>query len=82
VLFLVGFALFIIGFILAFIGVLISIFKGATSGGQVSGGGVILIGPFPIIFGSNRRIAWYLTIVALVFVIIYIILSIIPFFTG
>jgi len=28
-------------------------------------GGVILIGPVPIVFGSDRRIAWYMLLVAL-----------------
>ena len=37
---------------------------------SVKGGGVVLIGPIPIVFGSNWRIALVLMIVAIVLIII------------
>ena len=48
-----GFLLVFIGMILIFIGMLIGITKEAK--GEVKGGGIILIGPFPIIFGSDAE---------------------------
>ena len=46
-----GIALILIGFLLVFIGTLISAFSGE---GDVDGGGVIMIGPIPIVFGTGR----------------------------
>ena len=48
-----GFLLVFIGMILIFIGMLTGITKEAK--GEVKGGGIILIGPFPIIFGSDTE---------------------------
>jgi len=45
-----GFGMILLGFLLVFIGTLIS----ALGGGVVEGGGVIMIGPIPIIFGTER----------------------------
>jgi len=45
-----GIALILIGFLLVLIGTLISAF----GEGDVEGGGVIMIGPIPIVFGTGR----------------------------
>jgi uncharacterized protein (TIGR00304 family) len=37
---------------------------------SVKGGGVVLIGPIPIIFGSNWKIAIILTIATIIFIIV------------
>ncbi|MEM1537360.1 MAG: DUF131 domain-containing protein [Candidatus Nezhaarchaeales archaeon] len=51
-LFTFGLALVFIGVALAFIAVLLLALRGS---GKVSGGGVILLGPFPIVFGSDVK---------------------------
>lgn len=50
---LIGIALLFLGIMLIFIGFLAS----ASSGARVEGGGVVLIGPIPIIFGTSGRAA-------------------------
>ena len=46
---------------------------------KVEGGGVVLIGPFPIVFGTNLRIALILIVLAItlifLFLVIYLIAS-------
>ena len=46
---------------------------------KVEGGGVVLIGPFPIVFGTNSRIALILIVLAItlifLFLVIYLIAS-------
>lgn len=64
----VGFALILIGMMLIFLSVLMS--KGD---GKVEGGGVVIIGPVPIVFGTS--ITW--AIVAMVLAIILMVLAII-----
>ncbi|WP_297071048.1 DUF131 domain-containing protein [Thermococcus sp.] len=46
-----GMGMIVLGFLLVLVGVLL----GASSeGSDVEGGGVIMIGPIPIVFGSGR----------------------------
>jgi len=69
-----SFKLFIIGFFLIFGGIMLIMIASLLSpGSNVSGGGVFLIGPIPIVFGYGQYSAWMiafaviLTIVAVVF---------------
>jgi uncharacterized protein (TIGR00304 family) len=41
---------------------------------SVKGGGVVLLGPFPIVFGSNWKIALILMIVAIILIIVMFLL--------
>lgn len=66
---LVGIALIITGFLLVFVGTLISAFSGESN---VEGGGVIMIGPFPIVFGTGRGVT-----IAMVLAVILMVLWII-----
>lgn len=65
----------LIGFVLIFITIILEIFKGRA---KAKTGGVILIGPIPIIFGSDKdivRLSIILTILALIiFILPFIIL--------
>lgn len=73
-----GFTLIIIGFILVFLSVIIMMIFAVKGGGEVKGGGAVLIGPFPLIFGSKEFIK-YSFILLIIMVIFALILMIIPF---
>ena len=65
---LAGFAVLIVALILAF------------AGGRGKGGGVILIGPFPIVFGSDAKTAKSMIYLALALIVAFTILTfILPF---
>jgi len=67
-----GLAFFMLGFILIFVGIILSIIGGAdVKGGNVEGGGVILIGPVPIAFGTSGK--W--VVIALILAIALMIIS-------
>lgn len=69
-----GLAFFMLGFILIFIGILLSIFTKIGSGeAKVEGGGVVLVGPIPIAFGTGGK--W--VVIALALAIALMLLSII-----
>jgi uncharacterized protein (TIGR00304 family) len=69
-----GLAFFMLGFILIFVGVILSILtKIRSSEAKVEGGGVVLIGPIPIAFGTSGK--W--VAIALVLAIALMLLSII-----
>lgn len=64
---LTGIVLIFTGFLLVFIGTLMS-----AIGGDVEGGGVIMIGPIPIVFGTGRG-ATLAALLAVVLMVLWII---------
>ena len=66
---LAGIALILIGFLLVFIGTLMA----AAGNGEVEGGGVIMIGPTPIVFGTGRGAVTVAMLLALVLMVLWII---------
>ncbi len=67
-----GVLLIVIGVVLAFLVIVIP----AARSGKLSarGGAVILIGPFPIVFGSDRQTAKALLVLAIVLVALMLVL--------
>ncbi len=64
-----GMGMVVLGFLLVFIGVLL----GASSGeSEVEGGGVIMIGPVPIVFGTGRA-ATLAVILAVLLMVLWIV---------
>jgi uncharacterized protein (TIGR00304 family) len=70
-LFSIGFILILIGFAIAFLAMILMIFKGKAS---IKGGGAILIGPIPIVFGTDREILKVAIIVLIILIIIVFVL--------
>ncbi|MCX8188931.1 MAG: DUF131 domain-containing protein [Nitrososphaeria archaeon] len=69
-----GLTLFILGFILIFIGIILSIFTKIAAGeAKVEGGGVVLIGPVPIAFGTSGKWVVIALVLALALMVVYII---------
>ncbi len=63
----IGIIILISGIILIFIGIVLSSLGGADRGEtKVEGGGVVLVGPVPIIFGTNAKWAVIALILAIV----------------
>ncbi|GBE55531.1 MAG TPA: DUF131 domain-containing protein [Euryarchaeota archaeon] len=63
-----------IGFLFVFIGIIMimlgSIFSAATGNTETRGGGIVLIGPFPIIFGSDTQSVKSLIILATILIVV------------
>ena len=71
-LFEVGLLLVFIGFILIITGFfLLSYKKGAR------GGGIVLIGPFPIVWGTDKEAVKWLLLISLIFILFYLFLIIV-----
>jgi uncharacterized protein (TIGR00304 family) len=66
-----GLALILIGIFAIVIGLLILAFSKAT---KIEGGGVVFIGPFPIIFGTSERIVYIVLAITLLVMLIYLFL--------
>ena len=66
-----GLLLIIAGFAV----VMVSMFsRGGGTKAEVKGGGVIMIGPIPIIFGSDARWASVAIVLAIVLILVYFLL--------
>jgi len=70
--YIVGFMLIILGIIILLGGFFYSIYKSDYEK-EVKGGGVIMIGPFPIIFGSDTESLKFVSILAIILMIVSII---------
>lgn len=73
-----GLLLVVVGFILAFVAVILLAIKAKGTGGQTRGAGILLIGPFPIVFGSDRESVGTLMILAIVLIAIVLAFMLIP----
>ena len=67
----IGLALILIGIFAIVIGLLILAFSKSE---KVEGGGVVFIGPFPIIFGTSERIFYIVLAITLLVMLIYLFL--------
>jgi uncharacterized protein (TIGR00304 family) len=76
-------ALYTLGFALIFCGILIILaavlllFYSNAKGGKIKGGGIILIGPFPIVFGTDKETIKTVLLLSIVLVLLLTIVTII-----
>lgn len=66
-LFMLSLALIMLGFLLVFAAILL---WGVRSGEKVSGGGVLLLGPIPVIFGSDVKAVKAVTALAIILMLL------------
>ncbi len=64
-----GIALILVGFLLVFLGTIV-----AASGGKgdVEGGGVIMIGPIPIVFGTGEGAVTLAMVLAIIMMVLWL----------
>jgi uncharacterized protein (TIGR00304 family) len=62
-----------VGFAIIVVGVVLVVLASALGEGSVSAGGVIFIGPFPIVFGVGPDAAW-LIVISLVIAVLMLVL--------
>ena len=75
-----GITLIILGFIVTFIAVLVMFIKNVSLRRKTRGGGLIMIGPIPIIFGTDKETVKILIILAFALMIFAVILMLLPHF--
>ena len=77
-LFNIGLLLGLAGFALAIVAIFVAILKSARGTGKVRGGGVVMIGPVPIVFGTDKESARILILLGIVLMIVLILFSLLP----
>ena len=77
-LFTVGVILIFAGLIVTFFAVLLMFLKGARIRGNTRGGALIMIGPVPIVFGTDKETVKALLILSVVIMIVALALMLLP----
>jgi uncharacterized protein (TIGR00304 family) len=76
-LFNIGLLLALVGFAVGILAIFVAILRSARGTGQVRGGGVVMIGPVPIVFGTDKESARILILLGIVLILLGIVLMII-----
>ncbi len=63
-----------LGFAVIIVGIILIAISSFLTGGSSSIGGVIFIGPFPIVFGSGPNAVWLITISIVIAIVIFVLL--------
>ncbi len=63
-----------IGFAVIIIGIILVAIASFLAGGSSSIGGVIFIGPFPIVFGAGPNAAWLITVGIIIAIVMLVLL--------
>lgn len=76
----IGLALLFIGFAVAFVAVILMNFSGVKGAkGKARGGGIVIIGPIPIIFGTDKESLKIILVLAIVLVALLLVLALFSF---
>lgn len=77
-LFNIGLLLAIAGFALAIAAIFVAILRSSKGAGRARGGGVVMIGPVPIVFGTDKESTRILMLLGIVLMIVLLLLSLLP----
>ena len=71
-----GILLIIVGFVVSIVAAVLMISAAANRKGTFRGGGVVIVGPFPIIFGTDKESVKVLLILSIILVSVLFVFSI------
>jgi uncharacterized protein (TIGR00304 family) len=74
----IGLLLGVAGVALAIVAIFVAILRSARGTGKVRGGGVVMIGPVPIVFGTDKESARILMLLGIVLMIVLLLFSLLP----
>ena len=77
-LFNIGLLLALVGFAVGIVAFFVAILRSTRGSGQVRGGGVVMIGPVPIMFGTDKQSARILMLLGIVLMIILLLFTVLP----
>jgi len=72
-----GFVFIIVGVLIILVAILLLFFRSIKKEGKIKGGGAVIIGPFPIIFGTNKESIKMVLLLSLALIILLFIIMVI-----
>jgi len=76
-LFSIGVFLFFAGFFIALVAVILLVFATMRGKGKFRGGGAVIVGPFPIVFGTDRESIKILLLLSMALIVLVLIVMVI-----
>lgn len=76
--FTIGLLLALAGFAVAILAFIFAILRSARGAGQVRGGGVVMIGPVPIVFGTDKQSARVLVLLGIILMTVLLLFTLLP----
>ena len=73
----IGAILVFAGFIIVFVAVILMFFTTTRGKGKVKGGGAVFVGPFPIVFGTDRESIKILLLLSVALIVLMLIVTVI-----
>jgi uncharacterized protein (TIGR00304 family) len=77
-----GVLLIIVGFVLALVAMILLAARSSRGSGQTRGAGLILVGPIPIVFGTDRQSVKVVMILAIVLILLVLVIMLLPSLLG
>jgi len=78
IIFIIGLLLALAGFAVAILAFIFAILRSARGTGQVRGGGVVMIGPVPIVFGTDKQSARILVLLGIILMTVLLLFTFLP----
>jgi len=78
VIFTIGLLLALAGFAVGILALIIAVLRSARGAGRVRGGGVVMIGPVPIVFGTDKESTRILIVLAIVLMVVFLVFTLLP----
>ena len=69
----IGLTLIVVGFALVFIATILLSLRGSSGKGKVRAGGVVVIGPVPVVFGTDKQTVKVLLVLSIILVALLLI---------
>lgn len=79
-LFAVGFILILVGFVTIFVAGLLLLVRAVRERGRVRGGGVVMVGPFPIVFGTDKESVKGLLLLSVALIVLVLIVMVFSYY--
>jgi uncharacterized protein (TIGR00304 family) len=73
-----GLLLALAGFAVGILAFIFALLRSARGTGQMRGGGVVMIGPIPIVFGTDKESARTLILLAIVLMAVFLLFTLLP----
>ena len=77
-----GFLLIIFGFVLALIAAILLVVRSPRGSSSGRGAGLLLIGPIPIVFGTDKQSVKVVMILAIVLILLALVVMLLPSLVG
>jgi len=74
-LFSIGVILLFAGFAIAFVAIILLVITAMKEKGKVRGGGAVIIGPFPIIFGTDKEAVKILLLLSIALITLILVVT-------